>query len=155
MKDLINDSPLVNDLEEALPIPEIKTQKYQALSEIAAEYLANGGGYKGTAVMLGIHPETLRNWMGTIHFSCLYEAKKEELRQELIGNIKNAGKQPQFWAANMTFLERNKKVFGDEYSQPGKGNSGVNVVVNVGIAHPGKSADKRKPTLKITDSGDE
>jgi hypothetical protein len=155
MEDSIKHLSQKNDHEEALPVPEIKTQKYLNLSSLVAEMLAHGCGIEGTAAKFGLAKDTIYRWLETLHFQALVALKIEEYRLELIGGIKKAGlKHANQWTALAWLAERSKQFSGD-YHQPSKGNTSASITVNIGIAHPGKSADKRDPTLKITDNGDE
>jgi hypothetical protein len=128
-----SDLPQVTD--EALPEPEIETQKYRNLSESVAEMLAHGSGIEGTAAKFGLSRNTIYRWLETDHFQALVELKKTEYRLDLLKNIQKAGQKEHLWQASAWILERNK-AFGDEFKlNQDKGKSGP-VVVQIAINHP-------------------
>jgi hypothetical protein len=122
-------------IDESLPEPEIKTQKYRNLSPLVADMLAHGSGVEGTAAKFGLSRNTVYRWLETDHFQALVELKKTEYRLELLKTIQKAGQKPHLWAAAAWCLERNK-VFGDEFklNQGSKGTG--QVVVQIAINHP-------------------
>jgi hypothetical protein len=125
---------LLQETDETLPEPEIKTQKYRNLSPLVAEMLAHGCGVVGTAMRFGIAPNSIRRWLETTHFSALVEQKREAYRLELLKIIQEAGKKPHLWQASAWILERNKTL-GDEFklNQGSKGTGPV--VVQIAINH--------------------
>ena len=141
MEDEVKDMAQAKDLQEALPEPEIKTQKYLNLSANVADWLSRGCGIVGTASHFGIAPNSIRRWLETAHFSTLIEQKKEEYRLELIGNIKKAGEKEHLWQANAWLAERNKMFEGD-YHQPSVRNKDAgNIQINVNLGSPPAGSD--------------
>jgi hypothetical protein len=129
------DLPQVIDVEETLPEPEIKTQKYRNLSESVADMLAHGSGIVGTAMHFGIAPNSIRRWLETTHFCALVEQKRDSYRLELLGNIQRAGQKEHLWQASAWLLERNK-TFGDEFKLNQGSKRTGQVVVQIAINHP-------------------
>jgi hypothetical protein len=128
-------------MDETLPEPEIKTQKYLNLSPLVAEMLAHGCGIVGTAMHFKIAPTSIRRWLETTHFGALVEQKKEEYRLELLENIKKAGKKDHLWQANAWLAERNKMFDGD-YHQPSVRNKGPgNIEITINLGNPPTGSD--------------
>ena len=70
--------------------------------------LLRAGNYRVTACRAaGLHPITLTRLMERdAAFCAAVEKAESEAECELIENTAKAGRSPQFWAANMTLLER-------------------------------------------------
>lgn len=139
--------PLVAELAEARRKRRLSPQAREKLIRAgkayqfkpkltSAEWLAKGCGIAGNARHHGIDRKTLYFWKEHQHFQEIVELKKEEWRQELLGKIEAAGKEPRYWPASAWLLGRSK-VFDGEYAQP-KGlpaNTG-NIQINVVIGSP-------------------
>lgn len=96
------------------------------------------GNYWDTAAELaGISQNTIRNWVkrgedGEIPFTEFLRAlKRAERRAEALAvqRVRQAGTDPRFWAAEMTFLERRHP---DRWARRSEGNDGPKVVVQIG-----------------------
>ena len=100
---------------------------YEAKADVAAYMLANGCSMLGTAAKIGVDRQTIERWLEIPQFLSLVETKKEELRLELLEQIKKAGKQANLWAANAWILDRSPQ-FGGAYSG---GKQTIDITVNV------------------------
>lgn len=130
-------SSLGDENSEVKDLYILQSPQYKGLSERAAELLARGAKFTGAAALLGISRNTLYAWRENLHFRSLLEAKKEEYRQELLENIKEAGQKSHLWAANAWLLERNK-VFEGEFVAPQykQQDVGGNIVVQINVSSP-------------------
>ena len=105
-------------IEESAPLPDVQSPLYERLAPLAAEILAHGSSHRAAAAKLGLGERTVNWWVThSSHFAYLVRLKKEELRQELLGNIRKAGQKEHLWTASAWYLERNK-AFEGEFDPP-------------------------------------
>lgn len=126
-----------NDLFDNISTPPVNSPKYRNCAESIARDLATGHSVIGTAFKYQLDRKTIQTWMHNGHFLALIEAKKNEIREELLENIKKAGRKEHLWQSNAWILERSP-AFKGEYAQPkaqGQGAASINVQINVG-SHP-------------------
>lgn len=97
------------------------------------------GNYRETACKLaGISKQTFYNWQkraesGEARAVLLFDAieKAEALAEnDMVQNVRNAGKLPQFWAANMTYLERK---LPDRWGKRNDDGNAPKVIVQIGV----------------------
>jgi hypothetical protein len=106
--------------------------------QILLEAVQDGCYIETAAKLAGIAKATLYNWTkrgkdGEQPFAAFLDAlEKAEARAEAdaIRNIRQAGKLPQFWAAEMTYLERRHP---EKWGRRQEGDSGPKVVVQIGV----------------------
>lgn len=96
------------------------------------------GNYRETAATIaGITPRALRMWMQKAEDGdSRYEAFAQVVRvaeamaeAASVQNVRNAGKDPRFWAADMTYLERR---YPDRWGRRHEETGGPKVVVQIG-----------------------
>ena len=96
------------------------------------------GNYPETACELaGLHLNTYRNWIkrgeaGETPFNAfLFAVKRASARAEAlaVSRVRDAGKDPRFWAAEMTYLERRHP---EKWGRRSEGSHGPSVQVYVG-----------------------
>lgn len=149
-----NKAPRVTGPDGQVLVP-IQSNVYRSLSERAAILLARGSTIKGAAATCGIGRETLTGWLHDAHFQTLLESKKEEWREELLGQIQKAGKNNHLWAANAWLLERSK-IFKGEYDPPhvreARGQTG-NITVQIAVMSP-RQSENIDAEVKIVNNGE-
>lgn len=97
------------------------------------------GNYLETACeLVGLAPATVYNWKkrgqaGEAPYDRFLETLKRASAQaeaQAVANVRTAGKLPQFWAAEMTYLERRHP---DRWGRRQDSNDQPKVVVNIGV----------------------
>ena len=97
------------------------------------------GNYRETAAKLaGIPKSTLYNWLklaeagneAAIAFSDALEKAEAYAESKAVRNTLRAGELPQFWAANMTYLERK---YPEKWGRRQDDSSAPKVIVQIGI----------------------
>jgi hypothetical protein len=94
--------------------PSIITDVFRVQKLLRA--VANGNYLETACALAGIPKSTLHNWrqaaeagdIPCIAFLNAIEKAEAIAESEAVRNVREAGKLPQFWAAEMTFLERRK-----------------------------------------------
>lgn len=106
--------------------------------QIFLEAVQDGCYIETAAKLAGLAKQTIYNWVkraeqGEIAFASFVDAlQKAEARAEAdaIRNVRQAGKLPQFWAAEMTYLERRHP---DRWGKRQDDSNTPKVVVNIGV----------------------
>jgi hypothetical protein len=114
-----------------------------ALSDAAViqEFLERiqAGNYPETAAQLaGLSANTIRNWVergetgeaGYVEFLRAYKRASAIAEAEAVANVRRAGKLPQFWTAEMTFLERRHP---DRWGKRNEDTNTPKIVVQIGV----------------------
>ncbi len=101
-------------------------------------FLAQGSWRETACHRAGTNPVTLNTLLkrgedGEIPFNAfLWAVKRAEgvAEDELVAQVRGAGKDPRFWAAAMTALERK---YQDRYGRNTEASRGPNIVVQIGV----------------------
>ena len=97
------------------------------------------GNYREIACrQAGFAKQTLYNWMkraeqGDDAAQALVDAVEKceaDAEADMVRNVRKAGELPQFWASNMTFLERKSP---DRWARRGEDTSAPRIVVQIGV----------------------
>lgn len=101
------------------------------------EALQDGNYMETAAELAGLSKQTIYHWLklgeqGQEPYKLFADAAKRACARaeaEAVKNVRNAGKDPRFWAAEMTFLERRHP---EKFGRRSEGNSGPAVLVQIG-----------------------
>jgi hypothetical protein len=116
--------------------PSLLTQPDTLQLLLAA--IADGASREDAAREAGIAPRTLFNWLKKAELgddtaqAFMHALEKEEakVKRRCTKNVLNAGDDPRFWAASMTYLERKDPEHWGRRNEDG---SGPKVLVQIGV----------------------
>ena len=100
--------------------------------------IGDGLSYESACKCAGISPRTIYNWKqraeaqepAAIAFVQALEKAESEVERKAVRNTLRAGELPQFWAANMTYLERK---YPERWGRRQDDSSAPKVIVQIGI----------------------
>jgi hypothetical protein len=132
---------LAKDIADAYTPPDTGRPAGIGDPHIVQELLAyiEAGNYGEVAAELaGISDNTYRNWIkrgedGEPPFTLFLRAvKRAAAKAEAVevGKVRNAGNDPRFWAASMTYLERK---YPDKWARRSEPNDNTKITINIGL----------------------